>query len=40
MFLYFKHNSNITTRILDYYMLVSGEGGVRVSDVTRGEGIS
>jgi len=31
-------NSSIVRRVLDYDVLVSG-GGVRVSDVTRGEGV-
>jgi len=30
--------SNITRPVLDHYVLVSG-GGVRVSDVTHGEGV-
>jgi len=33
-----KNNSSIVRRVLDYDVLVSG-GSIRVSDVTRGEGV-
>jgi len=36
--LYVYDCSSIVRRVLDHYVLVSG-GGIRVSDVTRGEGV-
>jgi len=33
-----KYNSSVVRRVLDWDVLVSG-GGIRVSDVTRGEGV-